>query len=89
MNLEDFTCNHACRNMCSALNEALRAETKLTEFYERMEGECDYPEIHRFIHEIVEQRRESILCIVQKLNEMYARGEALDGIASSFGETAA
>ncbi|HLF20407.1 MAG TPA: hypothetical protein VI704_06425 [Bacteroidota bacterium] len=88
MNLEDFNCNHACRNMCAALNEALRAETKLTEFYERMEGECDYPDIHRFMHEIVEERRQSILRIVQKLNEMYARGEALDGIQASFGENA-
>lgn len=85
MNLEDFMCNHACRNMCSALNEALRAETKLMEFYQRMETECDYPDIHKFIHDIAEERRSSILRIVQKLNEMYARGEALDGIASSFG----
>lgn len=84
MNTESFRCDHACRNTCATLSEALRAETKLVEFYEQIMAECDYPEIRRFVRELVEERRKSILRIVQKLNEMYARGEIMDGVGASF-----
>jgi hypothetical protein len=84
MNLEDFKCEHTCRNLCAALNEALRTETRLIEFYVRILGECNYPEIQRFVHDLVEEKRKSLLLIVQKLNEMYARSEIMDGVMASF-----
>lgn len=84
MDLEHFNCDHACRSTCATLSEALRVETKLVEFYERIVSECDYPEVSRFVRELVEERRKSILRIVQKLNEMYARGEIMDGVGASF-----
>ena len=84
MNLEEFTCEHTCRKLCAALNEALRTETRLLQFYEKLMTECNYPDVHRFVRDLVEERRKSVLLIVQKLNEMYARSEIMDGVLDSF-----
>ena len=84
MSLDQFLCDHACRNTCASLREAMHAETELMKFYDRIGSECDYPDIHKFLGEMAEERRVSILRIVQKLNEMTARGQILDGISSSF-----
>jgi len=80
----DFNCNHACRNSCSSLNEALRQETASVRFYERVFEECNSPEIRGFLTAIIEDRRENILRIIQKLNEIHARSQTMDGIVSSF-----
>jgi len=84
MTEKDFNCNHACRNSCSSLNEALRKETSSVRFYERVYEECNSPEIRTFLSEIIEERRQNILKIIQKLNEIHARSQSMDGIISSF-----
>ncbi len=36
-------CQHACKNTCTSLNEALRKETAMVKLYEGMLDECsDY-----------------------------------------------
>ncbi len=80
----EFNCNHACRNSCSSLNEALRKETASVRFYERVFEECNSPDIRNFLGELIEERRQNILKIIQKLNEIHARSQAMDGIVSSF-----
>lgn len=80
----DFNCNHACRNSCASLNEALRKETASVRYYERVFDECNSPEIRTFLGEIIEERRQDILKIIQKLNEIHARSQAMDGVVSSF-----
>ncbi|MEX0602712.1 MAG: hypothetical protein WD295_05175, partial [Bacteroidota bacterium] len=77
MNLDDLRCAHTCRNSCTMLNEALSRETALVQFYERLMGECDYPEVQAFIREMVEERSRSILRIVGKLNELHARTQIM------------
>lgn len=81
---KEFQCGHNCRNTCSMLNEALRKETASVRFYESVFDECTTPEVKSFLGEVVEERRTEILKIIQKLNEIHARSQALDGIASSF-----
>lgn len=66
------------------LNEALRRETSAIRFYESLQNECNTPEVKAFIVEMVEERRNAVLRIIQKLNEIHARAQALNGIASSF-----
>ena len=80
----DFKCGHNCRNTCSMLNEALRKETASIRFYESVFDECNNPEVRSFLGELVEKRRTEVLRIIQKLNEIHARTQALDGIASSY-----
>ncbi|HZW40562.1 MAG TPA: hypothetical protein VFF33_14780 [Ignavibacteriaceae bacterium] len=80
----DKNCIHACRNTCAMLNEALRKETSLVRYYEGMIEECNFPEVKGFILDLVEERRKGILRIIQKLNEIHARSQTMDGIFSSF-----
>ena len=84
MSESDFKCGHNCRNTCSMLNEALRKETASIRFYESVTDECTTPEVRVFLAELVEKRRAEVLRIIQKLNEIHARSQSLDGIASSF-----
>jgi len=84
MNDHEIRCAHACRNTCAMLNEALRRETAALQFYEQIVAQCDYPDVRAFIEELVEQRSRAILRIISKLNELQARGQALDGIVASF-----
>ena len=84
MKKPEVNCVHACKNSCAMLNEALRKETELIRFHEAILEECSYPEIREFINEITETKRDLVLRIIQKLNEMHARSQILDGIISSY-----
>lgn len=86
MKKAEVNCLHACKNSCAMLNEALRKETELIRFHEAILEECSYPEIREFIVEITEAKRELVLRIIQKLNEMHARSQIIDGVISSFDE---
>jgi rubrerythrin len=81
---KDYHCGHNCRNTCAMLNEALRKETASIRFYEGVFDECNTPEVKVFLGELVEKRRAEILRIIQKLNEIHANSQAMDGITSSF-----
>ncbi len=81
---DEINCQHACRNTCASLNEALRKETALIRFYEGTMDECNIPEVKSFMTDLVEEKRRVILQIIQKLNEIHVRAQAIDGIASSF-----
>lgn len=81
---KDYKCQHACKNTCATLNEALRKETAMVRFYEGVLDDCNIPEVSTFMTELVDGKRQVILKLIQKLNEIHVRSQALDGIASSF-----
>lgn len=81
---EDVKCQHACKNTCATLNEALRRETAMVRFYESVLDECNIPEVSTFMNDLVDDKRKVILRLIQKLNEIHVRSQTLDGIASSF-----
>jgi hypothetical protein len=66
------------------LSEALREESGMVRFYERLRLECNYPDVHEMLQELIEARSKSVLMINQKLNELRARAEIMDGVISSF-----
>ena len=66
------------------LNEALRKEAAIVRFYEGMQDECNLPEVSSFITDTIEEKRKGILRIIQKLNEIHARSQVIDGVISSF-----
>ena len=84
MNESSVKCAHACRNTCAMLAEALREESEMVGFYERLQSECDYPDVHAMLQEMLESRSKSALMINQKLNELRARAEIIDGVISSY-----
>lgn len=77
-------CQHACRSTCAMLNEALRKEASMVRFYEGILAECNFPEVRTFLNDLVEEKRKSILSIIQKLNELHVQSQSGDGIISSF-----
>ncbi|HCA79953.1 MAG TPA: hypothetical protein DEP53_09490 [Bacteroidetes bacterium] len=89
MDEKSVRCAHACRNTCAMLSEALREESEMVLFYERLRQECNYPDVHLMLQELIEQRSRSVLMINQKLNELRARGEILDGVISSYNSASA
>lgn len=89
MNENNVRCAHACRSTCAMLSEALREESEMVRFYERLGQECDYPDVRNMVQELIEQRSRSALMINQKLNELRARGEIIDGVISSYDYTGA
>ncbi|NWF51064.1 MAG: hypothetical protein HXY49_11055 [Ignavibacteriaceae bacterium] len=80
----EVKCQHACKNTCATLNEALRKETTMVRFYEDVMDECNMPDVSSFISDLVEEKRKVILRLIQKLNEIHVRSQTLDGIVSSF-----
>lgn len=80
----NIRCDHTCRDSCAMLNEALRRETASVRFYETVYDDCNSPEVKNFLGDIVDERRLHILKIIQKLNELHARSQAMDGISNSY-----
>ncbi len=87
MKEEKITCDHACKNTCSMLNEALRKEASNVKFYEELVEDCSLPEVRNFVNSIIDERRKQILEIIKKLNEIHAKSNIVDGINSSFNNT--
>lgn len=81
---KEVMCLRNCKNTCAMLNEALRKETAVSKFYESILEQCNIPDVSNFVTEQIEEKRKSILRIVQKLNEIHARSQIIDGISSSF-----
>ncbi len=84
MKSSEINCLHTCKNTCAMLNEALRKEASIVRFYESISEDCNFPQVRNFIQEIIEEKRNGILRIIQKLNELHAHSQATDGIISSF-----
>ncbi len=79
-----FQCEHICRNSCAALARALQLETAIVRVIEEAIQQCDDADIHAFLTELAEISSETTLRILKKLNEIQARSQILDGIASSY-----
>jgi|PersoiStandDraft_1058852.scaffolds.fasta_scaffold366738_1 hypothetical protein len=84
MNLDNLHCEHQCRNTCAMLTAALAEETMVVRFYQQVLTQCDEPDVHKFVRTLVEERSASVIRIMQKLNEIKARSQVMDGVQSSF-----
>jgi len=84
MNTKDINCAHACKNSCAMLKKGIDLESELTGFYEELSTVCDYPDVQSFLSDFVVRHRKMIGDMREKLNQMEARGQVLDGIISSF-----
>ena len=60
----DIKCQHACKNTCATLNEALRRETAMVRFYESVLDECNMPDVSSYMTGLVEDKRKVILSLI-------------------------
>jgi rubrerythrin len=84
MNTNDINCAHACRNTCAMLKSAIAHERDLSMFYEELRAVCDFPDVHAFLMEFSDQHRRMIEQLEEKLRQLEAHGQALDGVIASF-----
>ena len=66
------------------LTAALAEETTVVRFYQQVLTQCDEPDVHKFVRSLLEERSASAIRIMQKLNEIKARSQVMDGVQSSF-----
>ena len=66
------------------LTAALAEETMVVRFYQHVLTQCDEPDVHNFVRTLLEERSASVIRIMQKLNEIKARSQVMDGVQSSF-----
>jgi hypothetical protein len=66
------------------LTDALREESEMARFYEKLQVDCNYPDVHEMLLELIQSRSKSVLMINQKLNELSARAAIIDGVISSY-----
>jgi len=84
MTTNDINCAHACKNTCSMLKKAMEREAEFSRYYEELQAVCDYPDVHSFLTDLSNRHRTMMEDIRQKLSQMEARGQILDGVISSF-----
>ena len=84
MNIDNLQCEHQCRNTCAMLTAALAEETMVVRFYQQVLTQCDEPDVHNFVRTLLEERSASVIRIMQKLNEIKARSQVMDGVQSTF-----
>ncbi len=77
-------CIRTCKNTCTMLNEALRREASLVRYYERLLEQCNFPDDHSLVFDLVESKRNDILSIIRKLNEIHAHSEVLNEMYTNF-----
>lgn len=71
MEAAQHMCDHTCPRDCHTLNELLLRETSMLQSYEQLLTECDFPEIRRFVLEMIEVKRRSIRNLEQRINAVY------------------
>jgi hypothetical protein len=79
-----FLCEHTCRNTCSALTKALQHETALVRLSEEIIQQCEDGDIKEFMKSLARTSSETVIRIMQKMNEVQARSQILNNIGSSF-----
>ena len=65
-------CEHSCPRDCALLNRMLLRETALGGVYNQLLKQCDYPDVRRFILDLVKEHDQLERKLERKLNKMYS-----------------
>lgn len=77
-------CEHACKNTCEALNQALKKENGILEIYNSVVDECSLPEAKSLLSELMDEKKKVVQKLEQKLNELQEKSHIIDDIAESY-----
>lgn len=77
-------CEHACKNTCEALKQALNKENGIQEIYNSVVDECTLPEVKFLLSELMEEKKRAIQKLEEKLDELQEKSHIIDDIAESY-----
>jgi len=79
-----INCEHACKNTCEALKQALKSENRILKIYNSVVDECSLPEVKSLLSELINEKRKVVLKLEQALNELQEKSHIIDDIAESY-----
>jgi len=77
-------CEHACRNTCATLERAIEKENELLEMFGNSLNECNMPDVHSLLNKVIENKKEAVGVLQQKLDEIKTNSLIDDDIEESY-----
>jgi rubrerythrin len=77
-------CEHACKNTCEALEQALKMENGIWEIYNSVVDECSLPEAKSLLSELMDEKKKVVQKLGQKMDELMEKSHIIDDIAESY-----
>ena len=84
METNKVNCDHACKNTCATLEEAIKRETGLVQLFENALTECNVPDIRSLINAAIANTKKAIYELQQKLDEIHSASDIIDDIDESY-----
>ena len=79
-----INCEHACKNTCEALEEAIKRENGLLQLYGNSLSDCNMPDIRSLMKQMITNKKKVIAELQQKLDEIKTRSDVIDDIDKSY-----
>jgi len=84
MELAKSNCEHACRNTCATLEEAIKKEIELLELFDNSLLDCNMPDVHTLLINMAVNKKNVIQELKQMLDEIKSRSVIDDDIEESY-----
>ena len=84
MKVNKINCEHACKNTCETLEEAIRREAGLVSLYESAIDDCGIPDITDLMNRMIDNSNKVIAELNQKLEEVKSTSGIIDDIEESY-----
>jgi len=79
-----INCEHACKNTCEALKQALKRENGILEIYNSVVDECSLPEAKSLLSELMNEKKKVVQKLEQKMDELMEKSHIIDDITESY-----
>lgn len=77
-------CEHACRNTCATLEEAIKRENELLVLFNNSLNECNMPDVHSLLINMTVNKKLAVQELQQMLDEIKSRAVIDDDIEESY-----
>jgi len=84
MNKTETNCEHACKNTCNTLVEAVKLQKNLVHLYNNALTECSIPDINILMNRMIASSQTNIDELNLKLNEIKSASGIIDDIEESY-----
>jgi hypothetical protein len=79
-----INCEHACKNTCATIEEAVKREESLVILYQSALNECNIPDINSLMSRMITNSKSAINELNQKLIEVKSASGIIDDIEKSY-----